>query len=144
MWHITGATKLVVLGFVLLPGLAAVACSGDDAKGQQVNVSLVEWSIKPGVPSIPAGDVTFVAKNNGTTEHELIVLKTDLGPAALKMKSAAKADEEASGQVIGEIEGLAPGKSGKAEFNLAAGKYVLLCNIEAHYGRGMTIAFEVK
>jgi uncharacterized cupredoxin-like copper-binding protein len=83
--------------------------------------------------------------NQGTVEHELIVLKTDLAPTALKIRAAeSKADEAASGQNLGEVEGVGAGQTKRKTFDLTPGQYVLLCNIVDHYRQGMVMAFEVK
>ena len=95
--------------------------------------------------SVSAGTVAFAAKNTGATEHDLIVLKTDLAPNALVIK-AGIVDEKASGTLIGEIEldKLGRGESASMTLELEPGSYVLICNLPAHYLRGMRVAFEVE
>jgi len=98
--------------------------------------------------------VKFVAKNSGPDDiHEMVVLRTDLDPAALPVDKDGKADEEADGITsIGETGDVAVGETKEASFDLAPGKYVLICNIvqtepdgsiEAHYKVGMRTAFTV-
>jgi len=135
----------------------AVACGDDDDDdggdgGATVNVTLGEWEVNPSTDSVSAGDVTFVAKNEGPDDpHELVVIKTDLEPGALPTKENGAVDEDGEGiEVIGEIEEFEVGGDETATFDLAKGKYVLLCNIydedelEAHYQQGMRIAFTVN
>jgi uncharacterized cupredoxin-like copper-binding protein len=101
-----------------------------------------------------AGNVTFTVKNVGTIEHELVVLKTDIPynklpitdagdpPAPVKV-GADKVSEDAN---IGETgdPNLKPGDTRIFVIkNMAAGKYVLVCNIAKHYGLGMTAPFTV-
>ena len=134
---------------VLLPlVLLSVACGGAGTPvptEQTVVVELEEWNVSPDKSSVAAGIVTFEAKNIGTIPHELVVLKTDL-PADSLVVEEAVVNEEASGELIGEIEEdeLGPGQSSSASFNLTPGKYVLFCNIPAHYQSGMFAAFEVR
>ena len=54
-------------------------------------------------------------------------------------------DEAVSGTVIGRIQksALGPGKSASATFDLAPGKYALICNRPGHYQEGMYTAFEL-
>ena len=140
-----------LFGIAVVLALFAVACGGGEKKetsaqgGVTVGAELKEMSIKLDKSSVAAGKVTFQGKNTGTIPHELVVLKTDLAPNALKV-SGGEADEKAAGQVIGHIEPdeLGPGKSASATFDLTLGKYVLLCNVAGHYQAGMTVAFEVK
>lgn len=112
-----------------------------------VNVELGEYYIKPDKSEVPAGKVRFVAKNVGQLEHELIVLKTELAADQLPYnEKEQKAEEEQAGQVLGEIEPdeLPPGKSAEMTLDLAAGHYVLLCNLPQHYKNGMHIDFRVR
>jgi uncharacterized cupredoxin-like copper-binding protein len=108
-------------------------------------VELEEWNVRPNKASVPVGSVTFVARNVGTIPHELVVLKTDLNADSL-VREGAQVNEDASGELIGEIEEdeLGPGQSARGTFDLRAGKYVLFCNIPAHYQSGMFTNFEVR
>ena len=120
-----------------------------------VNVTLQEFAIIPDVASVPAGTVTFVAKNTGPDDvHELVVVKSDLGAANLPVNKDGKATEDVPGvTLIGEIEDIDVGATKQADLQLTPGKYVLICNIvqtepdgslEAHYKVGMRTDFEVK
>jgi hypothetical protein len=81
-----------------------------------------------------------------------VVIHTDLAPDALPTADDGSVDEAGEGiEVIGEIEEFAPGESQTGTFDLAAGSYVLICNVveeeegevEAHYHLGMHAAFTV-
>jgi hypothetical protein len=104
-----------------------------------------EFSITPVPPAVLVGPVQFNATNQGLITHELVVIKTDLAPDALPMRStdSTKVDEEAAGTSIGEIEDIGPGQSASTVMNLPPGKYVLICNVENHYKAGMFAAFTV-
>ena len=54
-------------------------------------------------------------------------------------------DASQSGMTIGKIakSELGPGKSASGAFDLAPGKYVLICNLWGHYTDGMYTALEV-
>jgi uncharacterized cupredoxin-like copper-binding protein len=90
--------------------------------------------------SVKTGKVTFTFKNTGNRQHEMIVLKTDTGFDKLVPGSDNKVSEDAS---VGEISETDAGKTVVKTFNLAAGNYVLICNIEKHYAQGMRSAFTV-
>jgi uncharacterized cupredoxin-like copper-binding protein len=90
--------------------------------------------------SVKAGKVTFTLTNTGTRQHEMIVLKTDEAFDQLKIDAANKVSEDTS---VGEISETDKGKTVTKTLDLAAGKYVLVCNIEKHYGQGMRSAFTV-
>jgi uncharacterized cupredoxin-like copper-binding protein len=90
--------------------------------------------------TVKAGKVTFTFKNTGNRQHEMIVLKTDEKVDALKVGSDNKVSEDAS---VGEISETDQGKTVTKTFDLAAGAYVLVCNLEKHYTQGMKSAFTV-
>ena len=116
-----------------------------------VQVTLQEWAVVPESTSVPAGEVLFQVTNSGPEDvHEFVVLKTDLDPAALPTDANGVVTEEGTGiEVIDEIEDIPVGQTQDLTVMLAAGKYVLLCNIydltekEAHYKMGMRTPFEV-
>jgi uncharacterized cupredoxin-like copper-binding protein len=98
--------------------------------------------------AVPAGDVTFVVKNTGTIEHEAVVLKTNVpfdklpitygGDPPAPVKTGANKVSEAAN--IGETgdPNLKPGDTRTFTIkNLAAGNYVIVCNLEGHYAKGM-------
>jgi uncharacterized cupredoxin-like copper-binding protein len=116
-----------------------------------VEVSLQEWAVIPASTSVGAGEVTFQVTNTGPEDiHEFVVLKTDLDPNDLPVDADGAVTESGAGiEVIDEIEDIPVGETQALTVTLAAGSYVLLCNIyddtekEAHYAKGMRIAFEV-
>jgi len=90
--------------------------------------------------SVPAGPTTFTFKNAGTMVHEVIVLKTDTPADKLKVGANHEVSEAAS---VGEDSETKPGKTKSTTIDLKPGKYVLACNIERHYEKGMFTAFTV-
>lgn len=114
---------------------------GADADGPvQVDVIVKEFTLTAAPSTVAVGDVQFNAANQGVLGHEVVVLKTDLATDALPRRPGIdRVDEDGSGEVIGEIEDteLGVGQSATATMNLAAGRYILLCNLEGHYTAGM-------
>ena len=109
-----------------------------------VHVTLSEWHVKASVALVPAGPVTVEVANKGAIPHQVVVLKTDLAPEALvKATGGYKIDEETSGKDFGVVQ-VQPGITQSGIFKLVPGKYVLICNIPAHYQQGMYAALEVK
>lgn len=115
----------------------------------QVDVSLAEWNVSPASATAPAGEIYFLASNEGDDPHELVVVKSDLDPADLPIEDGAVVEDELDFR--GEIEGFAPGTRASGVFDLEAGDYVLFCTIveeeggelESHYELGMHTAFTV-
>jgi glucose/arabinose dehydrogenase len=130
------------------------ATSPAPTRATTVSVVLQEFAVIPSVASVPAGKVTFVAKNVGPDDiHEMVVIRTDLDADALPVDKDGKAAEEGSGITsIGETGDIAVGETKEVSFELLPGKYALICNIvqtepdgslEAHYKVGMRTAFTV-
>lgn len=126
---------------------------GTPAEGSTIGVNLYEYVVDPDAASAPAGQVTFNARNIGGTDHELVLIKTDLPEDALPIASDGSVDETADGlEVIDSTAEIAPNGDESLTANLDPGNYVLICNIVqtaangsivAHYAQGMHIAFEV-
>ena len=82
--------------------------------------------------------------------HEFVIIQTDLDPSDLPTDEHGAVDESGEGmEVVDEIEDIPVGET-QVTVDLAAGSYVLICNIysedenEAHYAEGMRIAFTVE
>ncbi len=126
-----------------LAGGAGTPAAGG-AEAATVDVTLNDFGIALGESSAASGKVTFDITNEGPSEHEFIVLKTDLPADALPMTDDT-VDEEADGiEVIDEVEEIADGETGTLDVDLDPGKYVVICNVEEHYGRGMHAAFTAR
>jgi uncharacterized cupredoxin-like copper-binding protein len=103
--------------------------------GHMVHTTLGEYFIRPDVASIPAGKVTFTARNGGQIQHELMVERMPI-----KMDGPMQPNEDAA---QGMISDMAPGESGKMTLNLRPGNYMLFCNITGHYAAGQHTMFRV-
>jgi uncharacterized cupredoxin-like copper-binding protein len=133
------------------PTIIATAAPAATTPGSTaVAVTLQEWAVVPSVTSVPAGSVTFTARNVGTEAHEMVVLKTDLGLLELPTGSDGKVPEEGPNlKAMGEVSELPAGATGSVTLDLVPGHYLLICNIvdadgTAHYGKGMTSAITVN
>ena len=90
--------------------------------------------------SVKAGPTKITFKNEGTKVHEVVVLKTDTPADALKVGANHEVSEDAS---VGEDSETDPGKTKSTTINLQPGSYVLVCNIERQYQKGMYAPFTV-
>ena len=133
------------------PSPAAATSSPAGAQATTIQVNVQEWSVLPASDSTAAGNVTFQVTNTGPEDvHEFVILKTDLDPGALPTDETGAVTEDGGGiDLLGEIEDIAVGATAELTVPLAAGKYVLLCNIydeteqEAHFKLGMRTGFTV-
>ena len=103
-----------------------------------------------------AGMVKFKLKNPGSIEHELIVIRTDLGSGGLPtdengaaLEHGAVAPHNAGGGKGAKHEGahvgthLPAGASASVTLKLKPGSYALVCNLPGHYASGMHSNFTV-
>jgi uncharacterized cupredoxin-like copper-binding protein len=137
----------IVVAAAVAASLAVVSAvamaSGTAAKSRTatvVSVTLKEFTVSASTHVVSAGAVTFVAKNTGKLSHELVVVKTNAAPKALRVK-ASKASEVG---VKGRIRTFAPGATKKLTLTLTPGKYLLICNIPGHYAAGQVTTLVVK
>ena len=123
--------------------------SHDDSPGaNEVHISETEYAIENldgGELSSPAaGAVTFEVHNNGELVHELVIIKTGLDEAALPVVGDLVDEEGAGIEVIDEVPEFDPGGAEILTVDLEAGSYVLICNVEEHYGEGMHATLTVQ
>jgi uncharacterized cupredoxin-like copper-binding protein len=115
-------------------------------RGTPVNVLLDDFTLRRDVDVVPAGTVRFRILNQGPTTHELSVIRTDRAPDKLPLqRDGLTINEDAPGMdFLDEAEGLDIGDRRTLALRLAAGNYVLYCNMEGHYLGGMHAAFTVR
>jgi uncharacterized cupredoxin-like copper-binding protein len=91
---------------------------------------------------VRAGTVTLIARNAGSTIHDLVLLKTDVAVDKLPVDGQTqKAKEDGR---IDAVTQISPGKSSNLRIELPAGAYVVLCNVPTHYQLGMRSALTVR
>jgi uncharacterized cupredoxin-like copper-binding protein len=59
--------------------------AGDAPNNATVAVDLGEYLVRPDSASLGTGPVTFKVTNKGDSDHNFVVIKSDLAPAALVM-----------------------------------------------------------
>ncbi|MBX0326489.1 cupredoxin domain-containing protein [Oscillochloris sp. ZM17-4] len=138
--------KTVIMASMLgLMVLAVAGCGGNASAGpvapkeSTVNVELVSFSVTPDVTTVPAGKVTFRAKNVDVVTHEMLVVPIVNAAAALTMpydKTISRIPEDKITS-LGEIPEIDGGTSGEVTLDLAPGTYILFCNLVSHYESGM-------
>ena len=127
---------------LLVVGILTASCSGSgsDATGDVI-VTLKDFSLAAEPGMFPPGDITFGIQNDGPSVHEFVILRTDDAPDALPVENGVIPEEQLD--LVDEAEDIAPGTSATLDVNLAAGSYVLVCNLPAHYAAGMHAGFTV-
>jgi uncharacterized cupredoxin-like copper-binding protein len=132
------AIALVGLVVVVLSGALSASAAGS---ATMVTVKLKEFALTPSPKTAPAGKVTFVVKNIGKVQHEMVVMKTNLPPGKLPLNAKGRVPEKG---VVGEVGDVRPGQTKRATIALKPGRYVLLCNLAGHYKAGQYSGFVVR
>lgn len=120
--------------------LAVTASPADTASGSAVSVALVEWKLLPGQVTVRAGRVTFVVRNEGTMDHEFLVLRSDRHHHSLKVKGGQAVE---TGR-LGEIPKIPAGTSKRITLKVPPGKYIMLCNMLGHYQAGQFASLRAR
>jgi uncharacterized cupredoxin-like copper-binding protein len=113
-----------------------------------VDIDLHEFSIDPSRTSARPGTVTFQVQNTGEIAHELLVIDTELGHAELPRLEDNSGADESQLDIVGRLAPVDPGDDAELAVTLAAGNYVLICNLNtdsnSHYLSGMYDPFVVS
>ena len=122
----------------------AVAQEAPVPGGPVVNVTLREASdtayvLSADQATVKAGNVTFKVTDQGKKDHETVLLKLDGTTAYDKLAIDGTTNRVGEDTNVGETgdPDLTPGETRSFSVNLTPGTYVLVCNIEKHYGLGM-------
>ena len=122
---------------------ATEAAGGGDADGgATIDVSMTEWEVTPSAASTAAGEVVFNVTNDGTTPHDLAVIKFDGEPVGLTVEGGLVVTADLD--VVAGSDEFAAGEGGEVSAELEAGNYVLICNVAGHYDLGMHTPFIVN
>ena len=126
-------------------GAAVITTACTSSSEDAVDVSMTEFEFTMPSGSIPAGDVTFSATNEGESVHEIEVFTVPEGVDATSLEVVDNvADTESAGlEVVDEIEDIAPSTTANLTVSLDPGTYALMCNLPGHYAEGMVVPFEV-
>ena len=129
-------TVYVLVAFALVSPLSAYA-------DETIHVKLTDNTIQLDSDTAKAGRVTFEVNSAaiGNTQHEFVVLKTDMDEAHLPVHKGQVT--ESRFKKMGEVEDLAQGSIRRLSLTLAPGRYVLICNRPGHYQMGMHTSFVV-
>lgn len=102
-----------------------------------IGVAERDFHISTTVARVSAGMVTLRIHNQGPDEHELIVAPERTGGLPLRSDGFTVNEDAIQRSEPGSISPQQPGGTEFLRLHLAAGRYVLFCNMEGHYMGGM-------
>lgn len=131
-----GAASTPASGTPAAPAAAAVDGS---------NIGLAEFKLSNVPTTLPAGKSDLTITNNGSVDHELLIFKSDLAPAAYPADADGKILEEGAGiNKVSDGDNVTAGQTQKRTVDLAAGTYLFVCNLPGHFKSGMSQVVTVK
>jgi len=130
------------LAVMLMAALASCGGAGSgDGGGGDVAVTLTDVSLTAEPGTFGSGDITFGIQNEGPSAHEFAIIRSDEQPGELPVDNGLIPEGQID--LVDEAEDIAPRTSTTLSVNLAAGSYVLVCNLPDHYEAGMYSGFTV-
>ena len=135
-------SAIALVTAVVSAGLVVTAAPPADTatSGTAVSVTLEEWKLVPAQVIVRQGRISFVVRNDGTMDHEFVVLRSDVHHHSLKV-TGGRAVEKGR---VAEIPLIPSGVSKRLTLTVRPGKYVLLCNLVGHYQAGQYAALRVR
>ena len=130
----------LLLGIAMTVASCAAAAENIPAD-VDLAVTMKDYRVELNVTTLKAGTVKIGVKNAGGMEHSFELLKTDLPFDKLPTTGDARAREDG---LVKQIKSIAVGKVSTITADLAAGKYVVICNVAGHYQLGMRAALTVE
>jgi uncharacterized cupredoxin-like copper-binding protein len=107
-------------------------------------VVLDDFRVVPGSNRTQAAHLHFAITNDGPSEHEMAILRTQRAPDSLPVRGSFARAGAPGIEAVGDVEGLKAGATRTRDIYLLPGKYVLICNLPGHYQAGMHASFEVQ
>ena len=108
----------------------------------QLTVTLKDYSVTLSSPTVKAGTVKIGVQNSGAMAHEFDLIKTDL--AADKLPIDGASGTARMDGLVKQALNIGVGKVAVVTADLAAGHYVIICNVAGHYQLGMRADLTVQ
>jgi uncharacterized cupredoxin-like copper-binding protein len=133
--------RLAVAGMTVCAVVAASGCGGRASTvhaggSRSVHIQLEDFAIKA-PRRVRAGEVDLVVRNDGPTNHELLVAPDRRGRLPLRADGLTVDEDKVQPLLVGEVEPFPSGTSKLVRARLRPGRYVLFCNMSGHYLGGM-------
>ncbi len=117
----------------------AVACAGSGGPSVRMDEYTVDVP-----PEIDSGPAKLAVRNVGAIEHELVILRTELGDDDLPVKDAEVQTKAREVELVRKTGRIKSGSSATLSVSLRPGDYVFICNVPGHYQSGMHTAVTAR
>jgi uncharacterized cupredoxin-like copper-binding protein len=127
--------------------LAGPACGGSGGASESptpdlgIDTTLSDFKVVAAETEAAGGEVSFDLENDGPSQHTFFLVETDVIEDDLPVvDNVVDLGDLAVAAESGVID---VGARASVTEDLAAGAYVMFCNLPGHYGAGMHAAFTV-
>jgi uncharacterized cupredoxin-like copper-binding protein len=128
---------------MMRPGMGTNMMMGPGMMGSGM-MMMGMMSIRTDQSTVKAGSVRFDVTNwSGGMLHEMLVVAVDNAASPLPYDHGQAKVAENQVKVLGDTSELQPNASRTLDLTLAAGSYLLICNVPGHYAAGMAVPFTV-
>jgi uncharacterized cupredoxin-like copper-binding protein len=127
--------------------LAGPACGGSGGASESpspdlgIDTTLSDFKVVAAETEAAAGEVSFDLENDGPSQHTFFLVETDVTEDDLPVVDNVV--DLGDLEVVAESGVFDVGARASVTEDLAAGAYVMFCNLPGHYGAGMHAAFTV-
>src|SRR5262249_11907412 len=121
----------LLIGPVVAAVLILSACGGGPSTTANSHTStLSDFKIAPDTTHFAPGSYTFTIKNDGPSQHELLIFRSNLQPAAFPTDASGDMREDGAGVTkVSDGDNIDPGKTQSRTVDLSQpGTYALVCN----------------
>ena len=134
--------RALALGIAVLLVVSCSAQAETVPADVQLTVTLKDYSVVLSPATVKSGTVKIAVQNSGGMAHEFDLIKTDLAADKLPIDGGAgKAKEDG---LVKQVLNIGVGKVAVVTADLAAGHYVIICNVAGHYQLGMRADLTVQ
>ena len=113
--------------------------------GSGGDMKMAMLGVKADATVVKAGEVTFKVTNaSKDIVHEMILSPAPADGQMLPYLTDQYKVDEDTAKHLGEVSELEPGKTGALIVDMKPGKYVLFCNLPAHFMNGMWTEITVE
>ena len=130
----------LLIGPVVAAVLILSACGGGaSTTANSHTITLSDFKIATDTTNFAPGSYTFTIKNDGPSQHELLIFRSNLQPAAFPTDASGDMQEDGAGVTkVSDGDNIDPGKTQSRTVDLSQpGTYALVCNLPGHFKAGM-------
>ena len=127
---------------MMSPGMIGFNMMSPGGMGQGMMMGMM--AVRIDRDTVKAGSVSFDVTNwSRGMKHEMLIIAVDAAGSQLPYDYTSAKVAEGQVKLLADTSELAPNTSHTLDVTLAAGTYLLICNVPGHYAAGMAVPLVV-